>query len=478
MKYFYKLSFYALAGLLLFSVACGDDEAPLPVLGVAFETTAVGIANDATEATVNVSLSRAVSVASTLTITAVETGIVAGTDYSTSPALSGGSITLDVAVGETDASFTVTRLAEVIAPGSSVVFTLSSITGDENSEISGNTSITVTFDAISSPGSSFTAEIGGPTEPNKVFVDFSLNNQTTAARISWDLGFYSGSEDKVILNYSTFMMAQPLDKTDMNEVTSADTVGMGSTMIIGTSGADVFIDHPDRDLDKLAIADISGTDSENPVYIVNRGAGPGEGNVDPGSVDVGGTALGWKKIRILKSGSDYIIQHADIDATTFEEVTVSKSATANFTYFSFENGANIEVEPAKEQWDIVFTVSSNIINFGFGNGAYGFSDFVLSNRQGGTEVAAVVLERDDNGEIVAGQTGYDDFSAADLGSVTFSADGHTIGSSWRSVFSRTAHSHVFFIVKDEEGNNYKVQFLGLLDDQGNRGNSSLKYELL
>lgn len=478
MKYLYKLSFYAFVGLLLFAIGCSDDEAPLPVLGVAFETTAVGIASDVTSATVNVSLSREVSVASTLTITAVETGVTAGIDFSTSPSISSGAISLNVPVGETAASFDVTRLADVIAAGSNVEFTLTSITGDENAEISGNTSISVTFDAISSPGSSFSAEIGGATEPNQVFVDFSLNNQSTAERTSWDLGFYAGSEDKVILNYSTYMMAQPLEKTDMNEVTAADTVGMGGMMVIGTAGADVFIDHPDRDLSKLAIADISGTDDDNPVYIVNRGAGPGEGNIDPGTVDVGGTALGWKKIRILKSGNDYVIQHADIDATTFEEVTISKSTSDNFTYFSFENGTGIDVEPAKEKWDIVFTVSSNIINFGFGDGAYGFSDFVLSNRQGGTEVAAVVLDRDDNGEIIAGQTGYDDFTAADLGSVTFSADGNTIGSSWRSVFSRTAHSYVYFIVKDEEGNHYKVQFLGLMDEQGNRGNSSLKYELL
>lgn len=478
MKHLYKLSFYALAGLMLFAVACSDDEAPLPVLGVAFETTGVGIASDASSATVNVSLSRAVSVASTLTITAVETGVTAGTDYSTSPAISGGTITLDVPVGEMAASFDVTRLANVIEVGSNVVFTLTSITGDENSEISGNTSVTVTFDAISSPGSSFTAEIGGATEPNQVYVDFSLNNQSTAERTSWDLGFYSGAEDKVILNYSTYMMAQPLQKTDMNAVTAEDTVGMGSTMIIGTGGAHVYIDHPNRSLDELAIADISATDDDNPVYIVNRGAGPGEGNVDPGSVDVSGTPLGWKKIRILKSGNDYLIQHADIDATTFEEVTVGKSAAENFSYFSFEDGAGIEVEPAKEKWDIVFTVSSNIINFGFGEGAYGFSDFVLSNRQGGTGVAAVVLETDENGAIIDGQTGYDDFTADDLGSVTFSADGNTIGSSWRSVFTRQAIPSIFYIVKDEEGNNYKVQFLGLLDAQGNRGNSSLKYELL
>ncbi len=478
MKYLSKSLFVFFISLTFIISSCSDDDSPLATLGVAFETTALGLSDDVESVDVVVSLSRATTVDSEATITFTESGVAFGTDYTTNPVASGGTLTISIPAGEQVASFRVTRIASALETGSTVVFTLTEVTGEENAQISGNTSLTVSFEAIVSAGADFTANIGGPTEPNQVFVDFSLNTQTTAERTSWDLGFYSGSDDKVILNYSTYVMAQALDKTDMNDVTAADTVGFAGTQAIGTAGAHVFIDHPDRDLEKLAIEDISATDLENKVYIINRGAGPGTGTVDPGSVDVGSTPRGWKKIRILKSGDNYVIQHADIAATTFEEVTISKDATKSFVFFSFEDGSGISVEPEKEKWDIVFSVSSEIINFGFGDGAYGFSDFVLSNRQGGVEVARVELERDTEGVIVPGQTTYDDFSISDLGSVTFSADGNTMGSSWRSVFSRTAHNYVFFIVKDPEGNSYKVQFLGLLDDDGNRGHSSLKYELL
>lgn len=462
----------------LFSACSDDDDQPLTILGVAFQTSAVGIASDATTVDITISFSRATSVENMLTITLTNTGVMYDTDYTTSSAPSGNTLQLTIPQGSESISFTVTRVADIIAPGGSIDFALTSITGEPESQIAGNTNLTLTFDAIASPGSNLTANIGGGTQPNQVFIDLSLNNQTTAARTSWDLGFYNGSEDKVILNYSTFMMAQVIDKTDLNSIVPDDTLGFSATMRIGTAGADIFVDHPDRDLSKLAIADISSIDAENKVYIINRGGGPGTAQPDPGSVDVGSTPIGWKKVRILKNGNDYVIQHADLDATTFEETTISKDTDFNFSYFNFENGAGLSIEPKKSTWDFVFSVSSNIINFGLGDGAYGFSDFILSNRQGGTEVAAVILERDDEGNVLDGQTSYDDFSSEDLSSVVFSDNGNIIGSNWRSVFSRTAHDYAYFIIKDAEGNVYKVQFLGLLNDTGERGNSSFKYELL
>lgn len=473
---FNKLAQYVL--LIVFITACSESSDPLPTLGIAFETTGVGIDGTSNTTEVGVSFSRATEAASTLTISLSENGVVYGQDYETSPAASAGQIQLSVPAGVQRATFTITRLVDAISAGNTVDFTLSSITGIPDAQITGNTSLTANFEAIASPGSSLVAEIGGDKQPNQVFIDFSLNKQVTAERISWDLGFYTGSEDKVVLNYSTYGMALATSSTDINSVSAADTAGISPPIQIGTAGADVYIDHPDRDLSKLAIADISSTDTDNVVYIINRGGGPGTGNVDPGSVDVGSTPRGWKKIRILKSGDDYIVQYADLDATTFEQTTISKNTDFNFIYFSFDNGQPVSVEPQKDQWDIVMTVSSNIINFGAGDGAYGFSDFVLSNRQGGVQVASVQLTTDEDGNINPGQTTYDDFTASNLNSVTFNAEGNTIGSSWRSVFTRTANNNVFFIVKDAEGNNYKLQFLGLLDENGIRGNSSLKYELL
>lgn len=456
--------------------SCSEDDDPLSTLGVAFETTALGISPDDNSVEAVISFSRATSVQNTITLNIEENGVQYDVEYETNPAASENTIQITVPAGAETASFTVTRIVNLIGQENSVTFTLAAVNGQEESQISGNTSITVSFQAIASADGSLVAGVGGATQPNQVFVDFSLNNQTSAERVSWDLGFYSGSDDKVIVNYSTFTMARQLDKIDLNSVTAEDTVGFAGVVTVGTTGAHIYVDDPDRDLNKLAIADISATDAENKVYIINRGGGPGTG-----SNPVATTPRGWKKIRILKNGDDYVIQHADIAATSFAETTISKDENFNFIYFSFENGGNITVEPEKASWDIVFTVSSNIIDFGDGDGAYGFSDFILSNRQGGVEIARSFDLGPESTlftpQFINNDIAYDDFTMNDVAGLTFSSDGNTIGSIWRSVFSGV-YPDIFFIVKDPEGNHYKVQFLDMFDENGERGHPQLQYELL
>ena len=463
---------------LLFIVSSCSKDDPVPVFGVAFETTALGISKDVASTDVTVTFSYTTTVENVIVVDVTEVGAVYGEDYETNPAVSGGQLSFTIPAGSDEVSFTVTRLSSAIEAGKQVVFTLNSATGEADPQITGNTTLTVSFDAISSAGATSSPDIGGFGEANQVYVDLSLDSETAVERTSWDLGFYSGSEDRVILNYSTYAMARVLDATDINAVTAADTVGFGATVQIGLPDTETYVDPSNGDISNSAIAAISATDSENKVYIINRGAGPGTEDPGLGEVAVGNDPLGWKKVRILKSGSDYVLQYADINATTFSEVTISKNSDYSFSYFSFDTESEVDVEPEKEKWDMVFTVATNVIDFGTAFYAYGYSDYVKTNRHGGVEVAAIVLDRDDDGNILAGQTTYDDFSMSDVSSTTFSADANVIGSSWRSVFSRTAYDYIFYVVNDAEGNYYKVQFLGLMDENGVRGNSSFKYELL
>jgi hypothetical protein len=47
--------------------------------------------------------------------------------------------------------------------------------------------------------------VGGSTQPNQVFVDLSTENTQQINRGSWDLGFYSGTEFRVVINGSVQM---------------------------------------------------------------------------------------------------------------------------------------------------------------------------------------------------------------------------------------------------------------------------------
>ena len=66
------------------------------------------------------------------------------------------------------------------------------------------------------------------------------------------------------------MSAKQLTSTNIDEVQVAD-----DTMIISqSSGSASQIDDPTGDILKTAIAEVSATDSENKVYLINLGSNP------------------------------------------------------------------------------------------------------------------------------------------------------------------------------------------------------------
>ncbi|HRO69458.1 MAG TPA: HmuY family protein, partial [Chitinophagaceae bacterium] len=287
----------------------------------------------------------------------------------------------------------------------------------------------------------------------------SANRQSAIQRTKWDLGFYAdANEFRVILNSSTAMMAKQIDKNDLNAVTSADTAGFASLVVFSQTEPTVesmaFIDHPSGDLDKTAIAPISATASENKVYIINRGLGIG--NPAP--------QRGWKKVRVIRNGNGgYTLQHADIAATTFTTVEISRGSDSFFKYISFENGL-VEVEPAKDKWDFAWTYFSNATNFGAGEVPYLFQDIIIINRN--VEVARVM-------EATKTFSAFNESSLTDASlALDWKTNQTAIGSDWRSGggpgVSPAVRSDRYYIIKDGNSNYYKVRFTALTKN-GERG---------
>ncbi|MCE7055162.1 hypothetical protein LZF95_10790 [Algoriphagus sp. AGSA1] len=304
---------------------------------------------------------------------------------------------------------------------------------------------------------------GGATYPNTAYIQFRTGTQTAVARESWDLAFATGSEFKVLINGTTGAMASATGETDINAVSAADMSAADSAAITYSVPNNVAIDHVDdvsNPLTAPAIEAISSTETNNEVYILNRGSSAA-------------TERPWKKIRIIRNGDGYTLQHADADATTFTSVDIPKDNDLNFVYFSFEDGI-VDVEPGKNSWDITWTASISSTNFGGGSIPYFYQDLVYHNIYGGS-AAAQVLEED---------IAYENFTTQDAENLTFSiSDRLTIGSSWRYTGGPPpsdpphAFDTIYYIVKDSEGNIYKVRFLSLTKD-GERGRPSLEFELV
>ena len=462
-----------LSFVLLAFTACNNDDDAVAVNSVAFAATSINLTAAATP--IEIKFATPTAAAGSVTVSFVETAVASGTDFTTLPAATGKTVIIPFEKNVSSVTFTFNKLVDAIeGQVKNVVFTITSAT--INATIAENKSIQVNFNETASLGNALAPEVGGPTEPNQVFVDLSSGKMTAVPRVSWDLGFYSGTDFRVIINHTVRMTAKETTSVNIDEVQAED-----ETMLVNGSGSTTQIDDPAGDITKTAIAVISATDADNKVYVINMGSNPG--TVDPkvGSEGTGtGPSRGWKKVRILRSGNDCKVQYADIAATTHEEIIVSKNAAYNFTFLSLLDKKTVSVEPQKTQWDISFTSFTNTTATQTGGLApYNFADFVLNNLKGGAKAYQVLTTA----------FTYDAFTLANVDNAKFTDDQRNIGSNWRGTVSGTdangnptsgfaARSDRFYVVKDPAGNVYKVRFTAGVNAAGERGYPTFQYAIL
>lgn len=328
-----------------------------------------------------------------------------------------------------------------------------------------------------SMGGVMSPDVGGPNEKNQVYVNLASKASYVVERDSWDLAFYNQDEFVVKLNSSIYMAAKKLSFTDITQNIEASILAdLKQTVKIGTFDPYniAFIDDPSGDLNKTAIAKISEKDSENFVYFLNLGNEPGSNQgVVAGSVNVAGKARGWKKIRILKRGQDYLLQWADVESSVYQEKLIKKNTNYNFEFFSFNTLNLTQVEPTASNWDMNFTVFTNTIEQrGESQGSYGFSDFIINNRYAGVSAYMVTMPEGDKNY-------YKNFDLSQVQNNKFSLDLRTIGGSWRDVAGdKVLYRNIFYVLKDANGNFYKFRMLSFTDEKGNRGYPKFEFNLL
>ncbi|WP_051892459.1 HmuY family protein [Flavobacterium reichenbachii] len=460
-----------LSFVLLAFGACNSDDDVIEANAVAFAATSVNLTAAATP--IEIKFVAPTASAGSVTLNVTETAVVNGTDFNTLPAIAATKVVVPFEKNVSSVSFTFNKLKDAIeGEVKNVVFTISSVS--INAVISENKSIQVNFNETASLGSALAPEVGGATQPNQVFVDLSSGKLTNAVRTSWDLGFYSGTDFRVVINSSVKMSAKQTTSTNIDEVQTED-----ATMIINQGqGNATQIDDPAGDITKTTIASISATEAENKVYLINMGSNPATTKPATGSEgSAGGTSRGWKKVRILRSGNDYKVQYADISATTHDEITVTKNAAYNFTFLSLLDKKVVSVEPQKAQWDITFTTFTNIIPGT--TTPYFYPDFVLSNLKGGAKAY----------QVLTSAFTFDAFTLANVDNAQFTSDQRNIGSNWRGTTGGTdangnpvslfvARTDRFYVVKDPAGNVYKLKFTGGVNAAGERGYPTFQYTIL
>jgi hypothetical protein len=306
----------------------------------------------------------------------------------------------------------------------------------------------------------------GSSAGNSVYIDFSTNTMTTAARASWDLGFYCGTDFRVILNSTTGAGAKVLAVSDLSQAGSADTIGL--TLSVNQANPQppdlAYFDDIAGAVTGTVIPEVSATDASNKVVIINRGTG--------GSIP----ARPWIKIRVLRNSTGgYTLQYAGITATTFQTLQISKDADYHFKFVSFDNGI-VNVQPEKTKWDLVWGYSVFQTNFGTGIVPYTFSDLIAVNDLSGVQVKEKIYA-----DAATATAAYTAFNKDSVNATTLITGRWIIGSNWRSTQPATgAKTDRFYLIKDANGNYYKLKCLamGVGGDGGTRGKPEFKYDLI
>ncbi|MVN91557.1 HmuY family protein [Mucilaginibacter aquatilis] len=451
-----KLLSMLIAFTVLFT-ACKENDPPVADNAVNFQADKQGFTAAQTSAEVKLTLSRNADAAVPVIISLSSTGLTYGTQFTTEPAATNGTVSVTIPAGSNSAAIKVNKAANLFLNGNeSITFKVAS--AGSPVVVGATSQMQLSFSSIVSTGTQLTLDggTGGSAAVNSVYVDLSANKQTSVARNDWDLGFYSGADYRVILNNTLAASVLPTTKTDINAVTAADVTTANLALGFGQGSFSIF-DDVNGDLTKTAIAAVSATDADNKVYIVNRSGG--SGTVLP--------AADLMKVRILRNMSNggYTLQYAKVGETTFQTLSIAKDSQYNFRYISFAKGA-VEIEPAKANWDLQWTYSI----YYTGTTPYAFSDLVFTNYLAGTQVA----------EVLTSAVSYDAYTEANIAATTFTASRNTVSSNWRVTSGGTVgvKTDRFYVIKDSAGNVYKLKFVSFGPDGGTRGYPVLAYALV
>lgn len=461
-----------LSAIALAFNSCSDDDSSTKSSNtVSFSVPSLNLTDETTP--VQILFSEPTTKAGTLSISYTTTAVSYGTDFTTDPEVTNDRVVVSFDENVNSTSFNFKKLVNAVeGEVKNVVFKIEEVS--INASISGNSTTQLNFNETASLGTSLAPVVGGPNQENQVYVDLSSGKMISVPRVSWDLGFYCGEAFRVALNNSVKMSVKELETTNIDEIQVAD-----ETMFIGQgSGFVNQVDEPSGLITNTAIKEVSDNNDNNKVYLLNLGSNPSTVNPAVGSEGSGsGTHRGWKKVRFLKNGNDYKIQYADLNATTHQEVTITKNAAYNFTFFSFNTNNIVSVEPQKNQWDLNFTTFTNVVNMGTVT-PYHYADYVLTNLKGNAKAY----------QVLTSEVSFENFSVTDVVDSKFTDDQRNIGSNWRSTSVTGAggiptsqfvlKTDRFYVIKDPAGNIYKLKFTGGASPNGERGFPTFQYVLV
>lgn len=261
------------------------------------------------------------------------------------------------------------------------------------------------------------------------------NDKTT-----WDLGFESQQDGwRIWLNAANGGSVAATGTTNFESVVSPESLIYNYDLQNGNP-------------DSTAFGDYRGTGQ---VFVVNRGYASDA------------SSLGFFKLVVLDASElSYTIKAALLDGSNEHTLVIPKNSEINLMTYSFVQQDVVSVEPPKSNWDLLFTQYTHL----------------FANPPTPYIVTGVLLNRYNVKVAVDTFNVFDDINLESAGVLEFSSDLDIIGYDWKFFDFSSAVYLVDptkkFIIRDTDGDTYKLHFVDFYDENGIKGAPEFEWQKL
>ncbi len=259
------------------------------------------------------------------------------------------------------------------------------------------------------------------------------NNEITSENLKteWDLAFEASSNGwRIVLNSSKFSKISKIESGNFNENISEDSLIWNWEIPLGINYGTALGDYR----------------TEEVFFVIDNG------------FNLSGLSNGYKKIKIEEQNEYYYkIKFSNLDNTNLDSLKIYKNEEYNFIYFSFTNGI-INIEPEKNNWDLLFTQYTHLYNDPSLPPAYLVTG-VLINYLNNTKVAKDTINN------------FENIKYNMVSSYNFSDYQNIIGFDWKE-FDGSNYSitpNLTFIIETSSNRYFKLRFTDFYNSSGVKG---------
>lgn len=296
---------------------------------------------------------------------------------------------------------------------------------------------------------------GGIDYRKQVYFDLSTNqNKASHDRDAWDFGFgCDPNHPNIFVNPSMLMRVAPTGSFDFNE--ALKPLNFIDSLEYERSTKFYRKGRLNKDFD-------NSFQPNGQVYLIDLG------------LDLNNQARGYKKLMIVAFDQiTYTIRISNPDHSNVEEFIVAIDTSYNNKYISLKDiGNQLELEPPKREWDLLFTKYMERLFDGVDSIDYSVTGCLLNPHN--TQAYRHELSEKDT------TIGFYSLNSSDINKSECSNQLNIIGHNWKYFDLNSSGRFLIvpnrnYFILDSRGSNYRFRFTGFYGSTGNKGAISFEY---